>query len=154
MEINQSFIRQAIELADQAKVSGDHPFGALLVIDEKVVLQAQNTVNLDRNPTAHAETNLIQQAIRQLTNQQLASATLYTSCEPCAMCSGAIYWAGIRQVVYALSSEELGKITGGDLNISCRAIFANTRAKVEVVGPLLIDEARKAHEDYWRTGKA
>jgi tRNA(Arg) A34 adenosine deaminase TadA len=154
MEIDQSFIREAIKLADQAKESGNHPFGALLVIDEKVILKAQNTVNSDTNPTSHAETNLVQLAIQQLTKQQLASAILYTSCEPCAMCSGAIYWSGIRKVIYALSTEELGRMAGGDMNISCREIFARTRENVEVVGPLLIDEARKAHEEFWRTGEA
>jgi tRNA(Arg) A34 adenosine deaminase TadA len=154
MQIDQSFLRQAIGLANQAKEAGNHPFGALLEIDGKVILEAQNTVNADSNPTSHAETNLVQLAIRRLTTRQLASATLYTSCEPCAMCSGSIYWSGIRKVVFALSSEELGKITGGDLNISCREIFASAREKVEVVGPLLIDEARKAHEDFWRAGEA
>lgn len=149
MEIHQFFIRQTIELAKQSKAAGNHPFAALLVIDGKVILKAQNTVHTDSNPTSHAETNLVQLAIRQLAAPQLTAATLYTSCEPCVMCCGAIYWSGIRKVVYGLSSEELGKITGGDLNISCREIFARAKEQVEIVGPLMLDEARKAHEGFW-----
>ena len=65
-EIEKSFARQAIELARQARVAGDHPFGALLVLDGRVVLTARNTVRTDVDPTAHAETNLVAAAIRQL----------------------------------------------------------------------------------------
>ena len=128
---------------------GNHPFGALLVIDERVVLRAENTVNSERNPTSHAETNLIQKAIRELAPAQIARATLYTSCEPCAMCAGAIYWAGVRRVVYALSSPELASMAGGDFLIPCREIFSRAREHVEIVGPILIEEAIKAHEGYW-----
>src|SRR5215212_1670135 len=100
METRERFIRQAIELAREARTHGNHPFGALLVVDERVVLTAENAVNSERNPTAHAETNLVQKAIREVAPDQIARATLYTSCEPCAMCTGAIYWAGVRSVVY------------------------------------------------------
>lgn len=149
MEVNQEYLRQAIELAVQAKNEGNHPFGALLVIDGKVVLTAKNSVNTDCNPTCHAETNLVQSGIRQLTKVQLAEAMLYTSCEPCAMCAGAIYWAGIRKVIYALSSLELGKMAGEELSISCREIYSRTGEKMDVSGPLLLDEARKPHENFW-----
>src|SRR5215467_13134478 len=100
MKVEESFVRQAIELARQAREHGNHPFGSLLVIDDKVVLTAENTINTERNPTCHAETNLVQKAIRELTPEQLSQAALYTSTEPCAMCAGTIYWAGIRKLVY------------------------------------------------------
>ena len=94
------------------------------MLDGAVVLTATNTVNTDRDPTAHAETNLIAAAIRRLDPAQLSRATLYTSCEPCAMCAGKMYWAGIRSVVYALSSEELAAFAGRDFLVPCRELFA------------------------------
>ncbi len=85
MEVNEQFIRQAIQLAEQARQCGNDPFGALLAVDGQVVLTAENTVNSEGNPTRHAEINLVQKAIREMTKEQIAKATLYASCEPCAM---------------------------------------------------------------------
>jgi tRNA(Arg) A34 adenosine deaminase TadA len=93
-EYHERFAREAIELARQARAAGNHPFGALLVIDSEVVLTAQNTVFTDRDPTAHAETNLVSRAIRELSPDRIRRSVLYTSCEPCAMCVGKMYWAG------------------------------------------------------------
>jgi tRNA(Arg) A34 adenosine deaminase TadA len=149
MRIEERFLRQAIELAKLARERGNHPFGALLSIDDRIVLTAENSVNTEQNPTAHAETNLIRQAIRELEPAEIARATLYTSCEPCAMCAGAIYWAGVRRVVYALSSEELAKLAGGDFLVPCRELFGRASQSVEVAGPLLGEEAVKVHEGHW-----
>lgn len=149
MEVNEQFIRQAIQLAKQARQRGNDPFGALLAIDGQVVLTAENTVNSEKNPTCHAETNLVQRAIRGLTQEQIAEATLYASCEPCAMCTGTLYWAGIRKVVYALSTEGLAKIAGGNLVISCREILARAQDRIDVAGPFLVEEAIKVHEGFW-----
>jgi tRNA(Arg) A34 adenosine deaminase TadA len=149
MKIDERLLRQAIELAASARERGNHPFGALLAVENSVVLTAENTVNTERNPTGHAETNLIQRAIRELSPEAIAHSTLYTSCEPCAMCVGAIYWAGVRRVVYALSSEELARLAGGDFLVPCRELFARARRRVEVAGSLLFDEAIKVHEGYW-----
>jgi tRNA(Arg) A34 adenosine deaminase TadA len=149
MKAEEGFIRQAIELARQARIHGNHPFGALLVIDNQVVRTAANTINTDKNPTCHAETNLVQKAIRELTPEQLAKATLYTSTEPCAMCTGTIYWAGIRKIVYGLATEELDKLTGEHLPVSCREILDRACDKVEIIGPLLTDEALAVHLGFW-----
>ena len=96
MTAHEQFVRQAIALAAEARGRGNHPFGALLVLGGEVVLTATNTVVTDRDPTAHAETNLVAAAIRHLPRDQIGRAVLYTSCEPCAMCAGKMYWAGIR----------------------------------------------------------
>lgn len=149
MSLEEQFLRKAIEMAKQARERGNHPFGALMVVDGREVLTAENTVNTERNPTAHAETNLVQKAIRELPPGKLARATLYTSCEPCAMCAGAIYWAGIRKVVFALSCVELARLAGGDFPFPCRELFSRARQAVEVTGPLLFEEAIKVHEGYW-----
>ncbi len=150
MKIEDRFIQQALALARQARMHGNQPFGALLVSDGQVVLTAENTVNTAANPTGHAETNLIEKAIRELAPEQINRATLYTSCEPCAMCTGAMYWAGIRQVVYALSCTELAKLAGNDFLIPCRELFARAQEPVAVAGPFMVAEALAVHEGFWR----
>jgi tRNA(Arg) A34 adenosine deaminase TadA len=149
-DIDESFVRQTIDLARQARRAGNHPFGALLVLDGNVVLTAQNTVATDRDPTAHAETNVVAAAIRTLSPDQLRRSVLYTSCEPCAMCVGKMYWAGIRSMVYALSSEDLAVLAGGDFLVPCRDLLARAAQPVQISGPLLVDEAREVHAGFWR----
>lgn len=156
MDFQEDFLRHAIELARQARESGNHPFGAVLVLDGKIVLRAQNTVNTDRDPTAHAETNLMTKAIKNLSPGEIRRSTLYSSCEPCAMCTGKIYWAGIRSVVYALGSEELATLAGRDFLIPCTQLFSRASEKVYIKGPLLQNEARAVHLGFWPSsdGKA
>jgi len=150
MKTHDRFVRQTIELARQARAAGNHPFGSLLVLDDEVVLTAENTVTTGRDPTAHAETNLVAQALQRLSPDQIRRSVLYSSCEPCAMCTGKIYWSGIRAVVFALSSEELAAFTGGNFLIPCTELFARATDVVTVVGPLLLDEAREVHRGYWK----
>jgi tRNA(Arg) A34 adenosine deaminase TadA len=149
MNGQEHFARQAIELARQARLAGNHPFGALLVVDGDVVLTAQNTVATDRDPTAHAETNLVSKAIRHLSPAQIGRAVLYTSCEPCAMCVGKMYWAGIRSIAYALPAEELATLAGRDFLIPCAELFGRAVDAVSITGPLLLDEAREVHAGFW-----
>jgi tRNA(Arg) A34 adenosine deaminase TadA len=152
--IDEGFVRQAIELARQARLAGNHPFGSLLVLDGNVVLTAQNTVSTDRDPTAHAETNLVADAIRHLDQAQIRRAVLYTSCEPCAMCAGKMYWAGIRSIVYALPSEELAALAGTDFLVPCQELFARAAEMVEIAGPMLVSEAREVHLGFWSPGES
>jgi tRNA(Arg) A34 adenosine deaminase TadA len=149
IDIDESFAKQTIELARQAREAGNHPFGALLVLEGEVVLTAKNTVGTDADPTAHAETNLIAQAIRRLTPEQIRRSVLYTSCEPCAMCVGKMYWAGIRSIVYALPAEDLALMAGRDFLIPCRELFDRAVEPVTITGPLLLNEAREVHLGFW-----
>ena len=146
------FVAEAIELAREARLAGNHPFGAVLVLDGTIVLRAGNTVATDRDPTAHAETNLVAAAIQKLAPDQLRRSVLYTSCEPCAMCAGKIYWAGIRSVVFALSSEELATLAGRDFLIPCRELFDRATEPVHVTGPLPLSAAREVHLGFWPPG--
>jgi tRNA(Arg) A34 adenosine deaminase TadA len=149
-EFDDRFVMHAIELSREARAAGNHPFGALLVLDGEVVLTARNSVHTGGDPTAHAETNLVAQALRTLTPAQIARSAVYTSCEPCAMCVGKMYWAGIRSVVYALPAEELAKLAGGSFLVPCRDLFARAAEPVSVIGPILVDEARAVHVGYWK----
>ena len=104
--------------------------------------------------TGHAERLLATQASKQFDTKFLAACTLYSSAEPCAMCAGAIYWTGIGRVVYGLSEGRLKTITGNHaenptLDLACRTVFAAGQRHVEVIGPLLEDEAAEIHAGAW-----
>lgn len=145
----------AIEQARLARQAGNHPFGAVLAgPDGTLVLTAQNTVVTESDVTGHAESNLVRLASRTI-GRDLRGYALYTSTEPCAMCAGAIYWAGIAKVVYALAEAELRAMTGDDpdnptLALPCRQVFAAGQRETEVLGPFDIRAARQVHEGFWQ----
>ena len=148
------FIRVSIEVARKARDKGNHPFGALLVDEQgHILLEAENTVVTEKDCTGHAETNLMRQASRKYDRDFLAKCTLYTSTEPCAMCSGAIFWGNARRVVYGLSEEGLYEMVGEDaeevLYLPCRELFGKGQKPIEVIGPVLEEEAKKVHEGFW-----
>ncbi len=152
----QALMHRALDLARQARDHGNHPFGALLAdAGGRVRLEAENTVVTERDCTGHAETNLMRLACPNLDEETLNGATLYTSTEPCAMCAAAIYWGGVSRVVFGLRESELRVLTGDDPNnptlaLPCREVFARGQRRVNVIGPLLEDEARAVHDGFWR----
>ncbi|MFF9780596.1 nucleoside deaminase [Streptomyces sp. NPDC013978] len=154
-DLDRTHLLSAVELAARARKSGNHPFGALLTNSTgNVLLTAENTVLTERDLTGHAETNLVRLASRTLEPTQLSEATMYTSTEPCAMCSGAIYWSGVRRVVYALAATELNVLAGADpaeplLDLPCRQVFEAGGSTVKVSGPYLYEEAAAVHAGYW-----
>jgi guanine deaminase len=99
--MHAEFLRQAIVLATGNVANGGGPFGALIVKDQRVIASSGNRVTADLDPTAHAEVSAIRLACRELGDFQLSDCTLYTSCEPCPMCLGAIYWARLKAVYFA-----------------------------------------------------
>ena len=101
MENDKFFLTRAIEIASECISEGGGPFGAVIVKDDKIIAEAYNRVVLSNDPTAHAEILAIRQASSVLKSHELKDCTLFTSCEPCPMCLGAIYWAGISKVIYA-----------------------------------------------------
>jgi tRNA(Arg) A34 adenosine deaminase TadA len=153
-EHDLKLLRLTFNLARQARERSNHPFGALLAdADGKVLLTAENTVVTDHDVTGHAETNLVRKAYNLYEADFLASCTLYTSTEPCPMCSGAIFWANICRVVYGLSEKGLYRITNSGeetLLLSCRDVFAHGKKPIEVVGPLLEEEAKSVHIGFWQ----
>jgi len=148
-------LRTALEVARNAREHGNHPFGAILVDENnQVLLRAENSFVTGRDCTGHAETNLMRLATQNFPPEKLASCTLYTSTEPCAMCAGAIYWGNVRRVVYALGEVGLYDIIGPSpeqLLLPCREVFAHSQRLVEVEGPAteLETEARAVHEGFW-----
>jgi len=152
--LERDYLERAVALAASAREHGNHPFGAVLVTAAGEVVGAENTVVTGNDPTGHAETNLVRLAASTLTQRELDSSALYTSTEPCAMCSGAIYWAGIPRVVFDLSEKALAGLTAAKpdertLDLPCRELFARGSLDVDVWGPLGSPAAVAVHEGFW-----
>lgn len=109
------FLERAIELAKQGMLSGQGgPFGCVIVRGTEIVGEGNNKVTSSNDPTAHAEVVAIRMACEKLGTYQLSDCDIYTSCEPCPMCLGAIYWARPRRVIYANTREEAAAIDFDD----------------------------------------
>jgi tRNA(Arg) A34 adenosine deaminase TadA len=152
---DEHFLRRSFEVARRAVGHGNHPFGAILVDQHgNVLIEAENGYMPVRDGTAHAERLLATQACTTIAPDILRNATLYSSAEPCAMCAGAIYWAGIGRLVYGLGEHRLRAITGNHpenptLDLPCREVFRRGQRATEVVGPLLEAEAEALHAGIW-----
>jgi len=146
MTFNDSDInamRLAIEASAAALTDGDMPFGATLVSAQgEILLVAANNQNSAADCTGHAEMVLVRNAQKRLGLSALRNATVYASGEPCAMCSGAMFWGGITRVVYAASTAQIGAALGGpSLPARSADVLANTAPAVMVEGPLMAEEA-------------
>jgi tRNA(adenine34) deaminase len=147
---DNTLLRTAIALSAQARAAGNEPYGALLADAQgRVLLEAMNTQHSTHDCTGHAELNLMRDASARFRREQLAQCTVFASGEPCPMCAGAIYWGGVGRVVYALSIESMKALAGAqadELELPCREVLARGARRVEVIGPMLEDEARRAFE--------
>jgi tRNA(Arg) A34 adenosine deaminase TadA len=113
--MNKKFMRKAIELSiDNVKYNKGGPFGAVVVKQGKIIATGANCVTTDNDPTAHAEVTAIRNACKQLGTFQLDDCEIYTSCEPCPMCLGAIYWARPKAVYYGNTKADAAKIDFDD----------------------------------------
>ncbi|HEY0185709.1 MAG TPA: nucleoside deaminase [Rhodopila sp.] len=156
MRTDEDYIRLTLEIARKARAAGNHPFGAILVgPDGAVLMEAGNAHGNAGDRTGHAERVLMTSASRTYTAQFLAGCTMYSSAEPCAMCAGSAYWAGVGRVGYGLSERDLRQLIGPHpenltMDLPCRTVLAAGQRIIEVVGPLLEDESRAVHEGFWR----
>ena len=148
------FMRVAIDVAREARDNGNHPFGAILVDEQgHILMKVENTVVTEKDCTGHAETNLMRLASRKYDIDFLANCTLYTSTEPCPMCAGAIFWGNVRRVVFGLSEDGFIEMIGEDveefLHLPCRELFGKGQKPIEVIGPVIEEEAKKVHAGFW-----
>ncbi|WP_291483794.1 nucleoside deaminase [Acidovorax sp.] len=149
-----TLLRRANAVARRAMAMGRHPFGALLVApDGDTVLAEQGNIDT----VNHAESTLARTAAANYPGAYLAQCTLVTTFEPCAMCAGTIYWAGIGRVLYGAQETTLLALTGNHpenptLALPCREVFERGQRPVEVIGPVpeLEDEMAAPHRDFWR----
>lgn len=144
---DDELMRRAIDLSLLGVESGGGPFGAVIVRAGSVVAEGINRVVPTADPTAHAEIVAIREACARLATHTLEGATIYTTCEPCPMCLGAIWWARIDRIVYGNSREDASSIGFDDA-----AIYEEVAAPIErrrlPMRCMLADEARKAF-DAW-----
>ena len=139
-EDDKRFMREAIKLASESVERGGGPFGAVIVKDGVIISGASNSVTIDNDPTAHAEVNAIRQACRRLGTFSLDGCTIYTSCEPCPMCLGAIYWAGISRIFYGNNRKDAADINFAD-DFIYEELDRDLENRTVPITPLLRNEA-------------
>jgi tRNA(Arg) A34 adenosine deaminase TadA len=155
MQPHEHYLRLTFDIARKARADGSHPFGAILVgPDGAVLMQAGNEHGEAGDRTAHAERLLMTRASQAWPAAFLGNCTLYASAEPCAMCAGSAYWAGVGRVVYGLAERELKALIGPHadnptMDLPCRVVLGAGQRTIDVVGPLLPDESRAVHEGFW-----
>jgi tRNA(Arg) A34 adenosine deaminase TadA len=137
---DEVLLRRAIAIAAEAVALGDAPYGSLLAdADGTILVEAHNTVRRDDDISAHPELKLARWAARELAPEVAARTTMYTSCQPCGMCTGGIVRSGLGRVVYALSTEQLVGLNPG-----------SDWPAVPQEGPALFEQARVPIDDYHR----
>ena len=141
-EQDKQFMREAIRLANESVERGGGPFGAVIVKDGEIVAGSSNSVTIDNDPTAHAEVNTIRKACQKLRSFDLSGCTIYTSCEPCPMCLGAIYWARIGKIFYGNTRKDARDIDFAD-DFIYEELELPLEKRTVPIKPLLRDEALK-----------
>lgn len=139
-EQDKEMMREAIQLADESVANGGGPFGAVIVKDGEIIAATSNRVTLDNDPTAHAEVNCIRMACKRLGTFDLSGCTIYTSCEPCPMCLGAIYWARIDRIFYGNNRQDAADI-GFDDDFIYQELARPMDNRSTPIIPILQDEA-------------
>lgn len=151
------YLQLACEVSRRSRMNGNHPFGAILVdVDGNILLEAENSCETERDATGHAETNLMRMASKKYDREFLEDCTMYTTVEPCVMCSGALYWAGLNACVYGVSEVKLLSLTDNHsdnptFNLDCRTVFAAGQREIEVRGPFpkIEEEIIAVHDGFW-----
>ena len=151
------YLRRANEVAKQARAAGNTPFGAILVDgDGEILLEQGNAEGTLHDATAHAELTLASRASRKYDKDFLAGCTLYTTCEPCPMCSGGIYWTNIGRVVFGITESQLLEMTGGDdknptFSMGADKVFAAGQKEIALEGPFaaVSEEICQVHAGFW-----
>lgn len=149
-QLDEKFMKQALELAKDAAKKGNEPFGALLVKDNKVVLTGENQIHTESDPTYHAELGIIRDFCSSKKISDLSEYTLYTSCEPCCMCAGAMVWSSLGRMVYSLGHDELAEIAGFNIMIGSEEIFEKSPNRPEVSKGVLKEDSVPVYVDYFQ----
>lgn len=151
------YLKRAVELSRSAREHGNTPFGALLADKSgKIILEQENIEITEKRCTGHAETALAEKASGLYSKDFLWECTLYSIAEPCAMCSGSIYWANIGRVVYGMTERQLLDLTGSDpqnptFDLPCREVFSHGQKDIEIIGPIndFDEEIKEIHKGFW-----
>lgn len=149
LKVHEPFIRQCYTLALSAASKGDHPFGAVLVHNGKVVATSENTVNAENDFSRHAEINLMVHARRTLPKEVIRNSTVYVSTAPCPSCTSVMAEQGIVKIVYGVHYVQFNKRLGikGKI-LPCDVLYEMLGRKVEFIGPVLEAEGLQVF-DHW-----
>ena len=147
------FMQRAIEIAKNAAANGNEPFGAVLVKDNKIVYENENQIYTKNDPTYHAEFGLIRRFVEETGITDLSEYTLYSSCEPCFMCCGAMVWTKLGKLVYAASDIDLCNVLGVTGSKCSHLVFINSGADIQVSSGVMRDEALEVLREYFKNHK-
>jgi len=138
----EQMMRLAIEEAKISKETGNKGYGAVVILGEKILGKAHDTVTTEKDPSLHAEVNAIRQATKTLGDRDLSGAILFSTCEPCPMCASLAVWANLTTIVYGVSIEETVRFGQPRTGVSCQEIIDRSSATIEVIGNVLKDECQ------------
>jgi len=147
MKKEEIFMREAIRLSRESVKNGGGPFGAVIVKNGEIIAAASNKVTQDNDPTAHAEVSAIRQAAKKLKTFNLSGCEIYTSCEPCPMCFGAVYWARLDKLYFANTKQDAKAIGFDDSFIYEEIELPFDKRKIPNI-QLLQNEAIEAFKDW------
>ena len=154
MTHDERYMKEAIRLSAQAVSHGNEPFGAVLVKDGEIVFTNENQIYTGSDPTYHAEAGLLRNFCSAERITDLTDYTLYSSCEPCFMCCGAMVWVKLGRLVYAASDIDLCNIIGETGNDCCEVVFSRSAHHPQVTGGVLREESLGILNSYFsKNGK-
>ena len=143
------FMKETVRLSELAVEHGNEPFGAVLVKDGEIACSNENQIYTGTDPTFHAEAGLLRRFCAETHITDLRDYTLYSSCEPCFMCCGAMVWTKLGRLVYAASDIDLCNILGERGAECCKIIFENSNWKPQVTAGILRDESLRILTSYF-----
>lgn len=149
MDKDKIFIKEAIRLSEMAVEHGNEPFGAVLVKDGDIVYTNENQIYTTAEPMFHAEIGLMRKFCHDTGIIDLSEYTLYSSCEPCFMCSGAMVWMKLGRLVYGASDKELCSLLGVEGSECSRIVFEKSGCKTQVTGGVLREESMEVLKKYF-----
>lgn len=149
MDKDKIFIKEAIRLSEMAVEHGNEPFGAVLVKDGEIVYTNENQIYTAAEPMFHAEIGLMRKFCHDTGIIDLSEYTLYSSCEPCFMCSGAMVWMKLGRLVYGASDKELCSLLGVEGSECSRIVFEKSGCKTQVTGGVLREESMEVLKKYF-----
>ena len=145
---DERWMRTALDMARRSYLAGEPPIGACLVQDAQVLACAHNAVIAELDVTAHAEMQAIREACRRLRRLELPGTRLFVTVEPCPMCLSACHYAGVRDIVYGASLEDIHRVTGDELLVSPAHLLGDNRLAMEITGGVLGNECRALLEEW------
>lgn len=151
--MDSEFMKEAIEVAKKAVEHGNEPFGAVLVKNGEIVYKNENQIYTNRDFTEHAEIGLIRRFTQETGITDLSEYTLYSSCEPCYMCSGAMVWAKLGKLVYGASDIDLCEIIGAAGSECSKIVFEKSHYSPQVVSGVLREESVALLKEYFKNNE-